>query len=232
MPKVLGMEVTVGKEPAPLSLTAIKSFNEVFSDLVVVLKSKESISFHANYSWSSGRENEFLTHGYFTIRQVLNWLAYHQLVKIEKTKESYEDKWSKEIRNRTVWTVSVTKLGRQAFKHGEIIECKQGCSYNSEAIKIGIGKPYPLNFAVLWKRVLLRAEAEGVSRTRRESWHSDFRDFWIDNQLTAMKTAEAEKSTDKFASGKIAAAPKKGVRRKSLRSETQSIVNHQLAQWC
>lgn len=228
MPKILGMKTTVGEKPKPLSISCLKVFNEIFGQLVNLKKAVEFRATYYAYEEKKGRsqeEGKLLEHGYFTVSRVVKWLAYLQLVEATKRKEDTE-----EGKKRTVWTVKATKFGRTVYKQGEIVTLDVSWT---DGVQVGLGKPYGVSFETFWQILLARAEAGSVSKSRRESWYSEFRSFWMKN-LLALRREEAEKTLYRWADKKIAGAPKMRVRRRpALKDPTvQRQFNHQLSEFC
>jgi len=210
---VLGMDVTVGKKPTPMAVSTAVIFNEIFCEMVEEIKLKKTLTYSTNEFKNEG----VLRHGSFNLNQAKNWLLYYQLISAEKSKESVP----KSDRQRTVWTLQLTKLGKQSFEHG--VKITVNVAWLEKPLSIGIGKPYT-SHTFLWKRVDLKAEPE-VAKSRRESWYGEFRRFWLD-QLAALPKEQAEKSTDVWAAQKIMASPKK--KRRGLIKQSQAYVDGQV----
>lgn len=225
--KILGMETIVGNRPKGLPMGVLCGFNEIFCELFTEFQAVKSFELRAwDYDYSA---TGVIRHGYFTLSKLRNWLAYHQFVTVERTKEPRKNDPTKK---QSVWTVKPTKLGRQVFKKGGTIEVD--CLFydmddSRKPTKLGIGKPYT-GFTSLWKRVTEKAEAAGVSRTRREKWYSIFRRFWLSNLLEAKKD-EAVQKVDRWAAEEIMAAPKRR-HRFSIKNQPNLGTNHQLTVWC
>lgn len=203
--QILGMETAVvGKKPSALTISCLKEINGVFRKTVEYLeKEKPSVEFAANFWMSSddGRnyDNEIFANGYFTLSKIYNWLAYHQLLTVIKTKEPNPHEKGK---MRTVWFVKLNQLGKEAYKNGAflIVDAAWG-----KDIKVGLGRDYT-HYDELWKRV--ESQADGVvAKSRWERWYGEFRDYWME-KLTATKTKEAYELTDAWASSKIEGSPK------------------------
>lgn len=225
MPTVLGMQTTVGEKPKPLTQSCIKVFNEIFGQLMAL----KTLEFETNYYESydepfdkTSPRGAVLEHGYFTLSRVVRWLAYYQLVAVAKRKEPKEDK------NVTVWTVNPTKIGKQAFKRGEIVALDVGWR---GTVEMGLGPMYAVSFNSLWNMVSGLAEAGRIAKTRREKWYGAFVNFWMEH-LMAVKKTEVEEQVRAWAVQKIAGAPKMRRRKANIKSGFQKHLNHQITSWC
>jgi len=216
------METSVGKKPKAMTSSVLMEFNEVFCEMFAEFKAKKSIELRASdYSYEG-----ITHHGYFILGKVRDWLAYHQLITVDKTKEPRENESDKK---RSVWTLKPTKLGKQCIKRGVEIEVDLDF-YNIEGsrkpVKLGLGKTYT-SFAELWKRIVTRAETAGVSRTRREKWYGDFRTFWL-SKLLLLKKEAAEEEADKWVAPLIADSPR---RHRRIKHQANEHLNHQISAW-
>lgn len=221
MIKVLGMHTTVGEKPSALTMTGVKVFNEIFGQLMAL----KTLEFETNYYGQTSASDAVLEHGYFTLSRVIRWLAYYQLVSVAKRKEPKEPKDAKKV---TIWTVKPTKIGKQLYKRGEIIDLD--VSYR-ETVKMGLGSMYAVSFNSLWQLVSGLAEAGRIAKTRREKWYGAFVNFWMEH-LTDLELTEVEAQTKLWAQRKIAGAPKMRRTKSKIKSEYQKHLNQPLAQWC
>jgi len=202
--KILGMETAVGPKPSGLTPRIFTEFNQVFLEIYGELEHKKVVEYQTQNYESKG----ILKHGDFTLGKVRNWLAYHQLLAVAKIKEP--DKNDK-TKMRTVYQLGPTKLGKQAYQEGAVIEVNAW----KDGLKLGIGKMYP-DYEVLWKMCLAKAEADGVAKSRRENWYGTFRDDVFIAKLAAMTNDNAKAEALKWVLGMIAESPRKGHR--SIRS--------------
>ena len=192
--KILGMETAVGKKPSALTPRIFTEFNQIFLELYGEFEKKKVYEYQTSNYESKG----VLRHGDFTLGKVRNWLAYHQLIVVQKLQEP-----NKEGKMRTVWQLGPTKLGKQACEHGAVIEVEA-----HQKTQVGIGKMYP-DFDKLWKMCLTQAENDGVARTRREQWEWQFRDFFI-LKLAATREEHAKAEAMSWVRKLIAESPRKG----------------------
>jgi hypothetical protein len=202
--KILGMETAVGPKPSGLTPRIFTEFNQVFLEIYGELEHKKVVEYQTQNYESKG----ILKHGDFTLGKVRNWLAYHQLLAVAKLKEP--DKNDK-TKMRTVYQLGPTKLGKQTYQEGAIIEVDAW----KKGLKLGIGKMYP-DYEDLWKMCLAKAEADGVAKSRRENWYGPFRDDVFIAKLAAMTNDNAKAEALKWVLGMIAESPRKGHR--SIRS--------------
>lgn len=194
--QISGMETNVGKKPTMLTMGCFEQFNNIFRKTVEYLEKNEVLEFKVNF-WDY--EHELLQHGYHTLSKIYTWLAYYQILQIDKRKEPDPER---EGKNRTMWSVRLGPFARQAYDKSMILTVD--LTWDKD-VRIGIGKDY-CHFEELWKRV--EAQASGVvAKTRWQRWFGEFRDFWIE-KMAATKTGEAIKMVDTWARKKVADAPK------------------------
>ena len=192
------METAVGKKPSALTPRIFTEFNQIFLELYGEFEKKKVYEYQTSNYESKG----VLKHGDFTLGKVRNWLAYHQLIVVQKLHEP-----DKQGKMKTVWQLGPTKLGKQAYEHGAVIEVEA-----HQKTQVGIGKMYP-DFDKLWKTCLAQAENDGVARTRREQWEWQFRDLFI-LKLAAIQEEDAKVEAMSWVRKLIAESPRKGHRNK------------------
>lgn len=200
--KILGMETAVGPRPGALTPRIFTEFNQIFLAIYEELEQKKIIEYQAHNYESKG----ILRFGDFSLSKVRNWLAYHQLLSVAKIKEPDKKNKDKMI---TICQLGPTKLGKQAYEDGVILEVDAW----QKGVGIGIGKMYP-DFESLWNMCLAQAEVDGVAKSRRENWFGTFRDKVFIAKLAAVTSDVAKTETMKWVRGMIAESPRKGHRNK------------------
>lgn len=186
--KFCGLNTTVGKPPSDLNNNQAIDFNATVYKLFDAFNAKQAIicqgftvkGIPAYYGGAS-------------FARIREWLAYHQIIHIEKTRDKKEG---------ITRTITPTSLGWKVYNEGEILDV----TVNGKKIKLGVGKIFP-SCDKLWEKLEPIAD-EKVTKATWGNWPYDFRRHFVEF-LANLPTSEAEKKADDWLAAKLATAPKR-----------------------
>lgn len=187
--KIFGLSTTVGKPPGDLTNSQVIDFNTVTCKLFEAFKDNREVC-------CKGLDiiglKEFYGGG-LVFARIRDWLAYHQAINIQKTKDE---------KGKPKRVITPTSLGWKLYNEGETLEV----TVNTKKIKVGVGKKYP-SCTKLWEQLEPIAD-EQVTKNTWENWPYDFNRYFAEN-LAHLYVEDAQKEARKWLNAKLEVAPKR-----------------------